>query len=192
MDNDNEKAVFRAAITPSDEEGYDFSCTAVPVDNKQIKRSTKNNEYFLQVLRTARENVVSDRLEAGLPLYDNHPEDQGALNVLGISVGYDFTEAGIVMRMKFGARADEALKNDVKNGVVKHVSIEGSVLDYGKIERQMGQLPIYYATTWEPESLSFATIPQDLGAKIDVKRALDAQLHKKENYFDLLTKNMNK
>lgn len=187
MDNE-ERSVIRAAITPSTEDGFDFSCVAVPVDNKQVKRSTKNNEYFYQVLRTARENVSTDRMDSGLPLYDNHPENQGALNVLGISVGYDFTDQGIVMRMKFGARADENLKKDVASGIVKHVSIEGSVMDYGKIERNVGAIPVYYATMWEPESLSFATIPQDLGAQIDVKRALDAQLHKEGSFIESLTK----
>lgn len=199
MDKDKEKqfgkeehGVCRAMISTSETEEYDFDCVAVPSDNKQLKYSWQNDEYFYQVLRTGAENINTDRLESGLPLFDNHEYEKSAENVLGITVGFDFTEQGLVVRVKHGARADDELKEDIKNKVVRSVSIEGDVEAYS-VERILGQVPIYYAEKWTPTSLSYAPVPQDISAQIDVKRALDAQLHKKnENYFDLLTKNMNK
>jgi hypothetical protein len=110
-------------------------------------------------------------------LFDNHPFNNSALNQLGITTGYEFSDSGIVTRVKFGARADESLKSDVKNGIVKTVSIEGDVHEYS-IERKPGEVPVYYADLWEPTSLSFAPVPNDISAKIEVKRALKSQIEK--------------
>ena len=127
-----DKSICRALITASVDESYDFECIAVPSDNKQLKYSWDNNEYFYQVLRTNKENIDASRLDSGLPLFDNHPEmeDAGALNQLGITLTYDFLTEGLAVRCKFGARADQALKDDVKNQIVKTVSIEGCVQNY--------------------------------------------------------------
>ena len=97
------------------------------------------------------------------------------------------------MRCKFGNRADAELKNDVKDGIVKTVSIEGSIQRY-EIERKAGELPVYFATLWTPESLSFAPVPNDIGAQIEVQRAIKKQLTKEEaepkpdNYKQLIDK----
>lgn len=180
--------VMRALVTVSTEEGYDFECMAVPSDNKQLKYSWENDEYFYQVLRTGIDNIVLDRLESGLNLFDNHPYDLSAMKTLGISKSYDVTEAGLSLKIKLGARADDALRKDIQDGVLKTVSIEGEVRRYN-IVREAGQVPIYYADLWEPTSVSLAPVPQDIAAQVNVKRALDAQLHKKESFIDLLTKN---
>lgn len=178
-----DKSICRALITASVDESYDFECIAVPSDNKQLKYSWDNNEYFYQVLRTNKENIDSSRLDSGLPLFDNHPEmeDAGALNQLGITLTYDFLTEGLAVRCKFGARADQALKDDVKNQIVKTVSIEGCVQNY-TIERKVGEIPVYYADLWTPESLSFAPVPQDISAQIEVKRAIQKQIEIKQEY----------
>lgn len=173
-----EYEVCRAKISPvADSAEYDFQANAIPSENKQLRYSWENEEYFYQVLRTGKENIKVDRMDSGLPLFDNHPWDTSAINQLGITVGYEFTPDGVVMQCKFGARADEALRSDVKSGIVKTVSIEGSIINY-TIERKQGEIPIYYADLWEPESLSFAPVPQDISAQIEVKRALKAQIER--------------
>ena len=174
----DERSVIRAFIQPPTGNGWDFECIAVPGKNGQMRRSYENDEYFMQVLRTGKENIDSSRLDSGLPLFDNHPWDASAINTLGITVGYDFTDKGIVVRCKFGARAEEELKLDVKNGVIKTVSIEGTIQNYS-VEREAGKLPVYYADYWTPESLSFAPVPNDIGAQIEVKRAVQKQIENK-------------
>lgn len=167
--------IIRAAIDANKGENYDFSAIAVPSQNGQLKYSYESGEYFMQVLRTGRENIDTSRLENGIPLFDNHPWDNSAKNTLGITTTYEFTPDGLAVRCKFGARADQALRDDVGNGVVNSVSIEGRVQSY-EIVREVGKLPVYYATLWTPESLSFAPVPNDIGAKIEVKRAIEKQL----------------
>jgi hypothetical protein len=190
----NERQICRAKITPATTEtnDFDFQAVAIPSENKQLRYSWENDEYFYQVLRTGQENISTPRMDSGLPLFDNHPYNQSALNQLGITIGYEFTSDGIVMRVKFGARADEALRSDVLNGITKTVSIEGDIINY-TIERKQGKIPVYYADLWEPTSLSFAPVPQDIGALIEVKRALSDQIDKSKpkndnNIFESLIK----
>lgn len=176
-----EYGIIRAAISPNATESndYDFEAVAVPANNKQLRRSYENDEYFYQVLRTAKENIKTERLDSGLPLFDNHPEfeDAGALNILGITTEYFFDERGLIVRCKLGARADEALRNDIKNGIIKTVSIEGVIENYSVV-RNAGEIPIYYADLWIPESLSFAPVPNDIEAQIEIKRKLQSQKDK--------------
>ena len=177
-DKKESKEICRALLTPAvDGADYDFEAIAVPTDNKQLRYSYENGEYFYQVLRTGKDNIRANRLDSGLPIFDNHPWEQAAMNTLGITIGYEFLSEGIAVRAKFGARADEALRSDVKNGIIKTMSIEGNVINYS-VERKEGQIPVYYADLWEPDSLSFAPVPQDISAQIEVRRALKEQIEK--------------
>lgn len=176
----NNRQVCRALISPvADGQDWDFEAVAVPSENKQLRYSYENGEFFYQVLRTSQQNIEPARMDSGLPLFDNHPWEQSALKTLGISVGYEFTDQGIVMRVKLGARADDQLRSDIQNKIIKTVSIEGDVLDY-VIERKEKQIPIYYADRWEPTSLSLAPVPNDVSSQIEIKRALGLQLSKSE------------
>lgn len=184
--------ICRALITPNstDSNDYDFEAVAVPSENGQINYSWQNDEYFNQILRTNKENINTDRLDSGLPLFDNHPWDKSALNTLGISTSYIIDDRGIVLRCKLGARADEALRNDIKNGVIKTVSIEGTIDNY-TIVREIGKLPQYYADLWTPESLSFAPVPNDIGSQIEVKRKIQTQIESntsKSQFYKLKSK----
>ena len=98
-----DRQVYRALINPvADGTDWDFEAIAIPTENKQLRYSWENNEYFYQVLRTAKENIKTDRMDSGLPLFDNHPWEASAENLLGITVGYDFTNSGIRRALTFG------------------------------------------------------------------------------------------
>lgn len=171
------KHICRAAIDATGGEGWDFRAIATPSNNKQLRYSKANNEFFYQVLKTGRENVIVNRLDSGLNLFDNHPDSKDSNKVLGITRGYDFLPEGIEVKIEWGARADEALRSDVSRQILKTVSIEGEVHEYS-IERKAGEIPIYYAELWEPDSLSLAPVPNDISAQVSVKRALDEQIKK--------------
>ena len=116
MDKNNveikdDNRICRALIEPQPEGAdYDFVAVAVPAENGQINYNWLHDEYYNQVLRTAPENINTDRLDSGLPLFDNHVYDKSALNTLGITTGYEFTERGLEVKCKFGNRADMALR----------------------------------------------------------------------------------
>jgi len=185
---EDDKRICRALITPTESTEYDFECVAVPFENGQIKYNYREDEYFMQILKVGENNIDRSRLDSGLPLFDNHPEmeDAGAMNQLGITTDYGFDERGLFVRCKFGARADEALRADIKSGIVKTLSIEGEIQNYS-VERKMGEIPKYYAEMWTPLSLSFAPVPNDIGAQIEVKRAIQKQINpEKENKYKSL------
>ena len=174
-----DRQVCRAQISTTTGEGFDFEAVAVPTINGQLRYSYENNEVFNQILRTNKENIDTSRLDSGLPLFDNHPWDNSAENTLGITTSYIFDERGLVVRAKFGARADQELKDDIKNGIIKTVSIEGTIINYSVV-REEGKIPNYFADLWTPESLSFAPVPNDINAQIEIKRALKEQKEKSE------------
>lgn len=170
------KQICRAKIEVAPAESdYDFKCVASPVNNGQVNYSYENDEYFNQVLIPTPENTRVERLESGINLFDNHPWDKSAVNTLGITVGYEFTERGLEVKCKFGSRADDALRNDVANGIIKTVSIDGDIYTY-EVTREQGMLPKYKAVDWEPTSLSFAPVPQDIESQIEVKRKIAEQI----------------
>lgn len=187
-----EKSICRALIAPADEGAdYDFECVAVPSENGQMRYSYSNDEYFMQVLLTGEANIDRARLDSGIPLFDNHPWENSAANTLGITVGYEFTKRGLVAKCKFGARADEALRSDIKNGILKTVSIEGTISNY-EVVRETGKIPVYKATLWIPESLSIAPVPNDISAQIEVKRAIQKQLQMPQAGKSFINKLTNK
>ena len=82
----------------------------------------------------------------------------------------------------------------MKEGIIETVSIEGSIQKY-EVERKVGELPIYNAMLWTPESLSFAPVPNDIGAQIEVQRKIKKQIETKkdteqktDNYKTLINK----
>ncbi len=173
----NERHICRATIEGATiiDDVFEFEAVAVPAVNGQMRYSYENDEYFMQVLRTGEANIDKSRLDSGLPLFDNHPWENSAENTLGITTTYSFDERGLVVRCRLGARADEALRSDIKSGIIKTVSIEGTIQNYSAV-REMGKVPVYYAELWTPESLSFAPVPNDIGAQIEVKRAIQKQI----------------
>ena len=175
----NDNRICRALINPMEDSEYDFEAVAVPFENGQTRYSYENDEYFNEVLGVQRDNIDTSRLDSGLPLFDNHPWDNSAENTLGITMSYDFDERGLVVRAKLGARADEALRSDIKSGIIKTVSIEGTIQNY-EVVREEGMIPKYTATLWTPESLSFAPVPNDINAQLEVKRAIKKQIEPKK------------
>ncbi len=186
--------VCRAIIKVSENAEYDFECVAVPINNGQLQYLRDSEGYriydenynpklFNQILLPFKENVDTIRLDSGLPLLDNHPEmeDISVKTTLGITTWYDFTTDGLVVRCKLGARADQMLRDDIKNGIIKTVSIEGTIEEYGRIEQTLeDKYPNYYATRWTPLSLSFAPVPNDIESQISAKRAVQKQIIKQE------------
>jgi len=182
--------ICRAKIAVSDSAEYDFEAVAVPIENGQLQYMRDDEGYrvydenynpklFNQILLPYPENVITSRLDSGLPLFDNHPDmdDISVTTTLGITTSYLFDDRGLVVRCKFGARADQALRDDVKNGIIKTVSIEGSIQEYGRIEQTVSdKYPNYFATMWTPESLSFAPVPNDIESQISAKRAIQKQI----------------
>ena len=91
------KHICRAAIDATGGEGWDFEAVATPAENKQLAHGRTEN-IIRNIANQVKKNIKADRLESGLPLFDNHPWDKTAKATLGITVSYSFDERGLVVR----------------------------------------------------------------------------------------------
>lgn len=100
-------------------------------------------------------------------ILDNH-NNSGSVTktILGV-VERAWTE-GQEMRVKLRFSKREDLKdfvNDVKDGIQKNLSIGYRVYAY-TVTEEVGKIPLYRATSWEPYEVSFVSVPADFKATV--------------------------
>lgn len=121
-------------------------------------------ETFTEILKCDKMFVRTKRMDSGLPIFSDH-WDRTIHGQLGITTRCNFEVGKITGTIKLGARADEALWSDIKNGITKTVSVGCNIY---KVERfEDGDKNITYtATDWEPKHIAFAPEPADIDATI--------------------------
>lgn len=65
-----------------------------------------------------------------------------------------------VVRFGHGERAEEVFR-DVKDGILRHVSVGFEVHECKLVEEREDEVDVYRATKWEPYEISIVTIPMD-------------------------------
>ena len=130
-------------------------------------------ENFNEILSCNPENVRTERMIAGLPLFDNHQWDKSATGdsmkagILGKVRNIRFENNEIIGTVFLGARADELLLSDIENDIVSGVSVGYNVYTYERQPLAVGEkTPNYIATDWEPMEVSLAPVPADINSKI--------------------------
>lgn len=136
--------------------------TDAPVMLQGWKYSDKF-ETFDEVLRHTPESIRSQRIDSGLPLFPSHWE-RDSTDIIGISTDYRFEEGRIIASFKFGARADDMMKNDLKSGVLRSVSVGVNIYSVERTEDATGLR--YTATDWEPKHVAFAPEPADVNCTV--------------------------
>lgn len=125
-------------------------------------------ERYVEILSLDPAHVRLDRLNAGAPLLDTHGA-YSVRNVLGAAVENSATivskkDARVTVR--FSRRDDVAsIWQDVKDRIVRFVSIGYRVLKFEETRGKDGSLPIRTAIDWEPFEVSMVPMPADVGAK---------------------------
>jgi len=103
--------------------------------------------------------IETARLDAGIALFPSH-WDRSTMSVLGISKEYTLSERGCTAKIKLGARADEALWQDIQDEVIKSFSIGAKIYE---VERSINNnVTQYKATKWSPMHLAIAPEPADV------------------------------
>lgn len=119
-------------------------------------------EEFNEILRCDKANVRTKRMDVGLPIFPDH-WDRTTKNQLGITTAYRFEDGKISATIKLGARADEELWSDIKNGILKTVSVGCNIYKVERMENTEMNIPLTYtATDWEPKHIAFAPEPADI------------------------------
>jgi hypothetical protein len=133
-----------------------------------VQRMLWNGVGYIEKLSLKPGAVRLDRLNAGGPLLDTHSSysiaDQIGVVVPG-SAKVDGKEARATVR--FSKRdAVEPIFQDVRDGIVRNVSVGYLIHKFQEDEGTGNKLPVRTAIDWEPYEISMVPMPADAGAQI--------------------------
>ena len=118
-------------------------------------------EIFREILVCNEEAIRKERLEIGLPLFPDH-WSRSANEVIGKTISYQIVDGRCIAEIKLGARADEALRSDLKNGIINTVSVGCQIY---RVEKDLIEnVPTYRAIDWEALHIALAPEPADTAA----------------------------
>lgn len=166
---------LRAAFVPSSLNEEDMT-VEVTFGTETPVRTMGWDGWFNEVLSFNSDHVRMDRLNSGAaPLLDNHNRWNGTKGVLGVveKAWIDGSEGRALVR--FSKREDvQATFQDVKDGILKGISVGYRVYTYEKESAPAGETPTYRAIDWEPMEISIAPVPADFNSAV---RSDDEQKH---------------
>ena len=113
----------------------------------------------VEVLDHSREAVDLTRLNSGGPLLFNHDLDEQIGVVESASIGAD-RKGRAVVRFSRSQYAEEKW-NDVKDGILRNVSVGYRIKEVKLKETREDGTDIYVVTRWEPYEISLVTVPAD-------------------------------
>lgn len=165
----------RAAVTSIDEESRTVEVvwsTGAPVE----RFDWMTGKRYIETLSLEPESVRLGRLNDGAPVLDSHSywsvADQLGAVVAG-SVRLMKSEGRA--RIQFSRReAIEGIWQDVRDGLIRSVSVGYRVYRFEESEGKGNALPVRKAIDWEPHEISMVPIPADAGAKVREGKSDDA------------------
>jgi hypothetical protein len=123
---------------------------------------------FLEKLSLKAEHVRLERLNAGAPLLDAHSA-WSVTDQLGVvesdSARVTGKEARATVRFSKRAAVDD-IWNDVRDGIIKNVSVGYRVHKFEEDAGKDNKLPVRTAVDWEPFEISMVPMPADAGAQV--------------------------
>lgn len=158
--------VTRAAVEPSTFDAEKGTVEITFTTGARGLRRTWGGTYY-EELEVSERAVDLARLNNGAPYLNNHGSwDGGVRDVIGVveRAWLKGKEGRAIIR--FSDREDvKPIKQDVKDGILRHVSVGYSVQKYEKVEETDG-VPVYRATRWTPVEISQVPVGFDDGAVV--------------------------
>ena len=124
-------------------------------------------DQYWEELSLEKSAVRLDRLNNGASVLNTHRSDDLSA-VIGVVESGSASVNGKEGRatIRFSNREDVApYKRDVKEGIIRNISVGFMIHKFELIEGGDGEIPVYRAVDWEPHELSFVPIPADAGAQ---------------------------
>lgn len=130
------------------------------------KRSGWLGDEWFEELEVSEKAIRRDRLAAGAPLLNSH-SSWDLRSVFGVVVR-EWIEKGLGMvEVQFSKRADvEPYFQDVKDGVIRNVSVGYRVHKWADVTECDDKVKTYRAVDWEPLEVSLVPIGFDAGAQV--------------------------
>ena len=161
---------LRAAFVPSTVNDEDRSVEVTFGTETPYLRYGWDGPYN-EILSFDAAHVRMDRLNSGAaPLLDNHDRWGGTRSVLGVveKAWIEGKEGRAIVRFSKNSDEAERVFEDVKDGILKGISVGYRVYKYEEQEKQgapagvkKDETPNYRATDWEPMEISVAPVPAD-------------------------------
>ncbi len=124
------------------------------------------DESYNEVLVCHESAVRMDRADKGLPVLDNH-SGYSVFQQLGRTAEIWFADNQLHARLKLSERAAvKDLLRDIKDGIIKEISVGYQVFKFEREEIDGEELPVYRAIDWMPFEISFAPIPADINSGV--------------------------
>lgn len=157
--------VLRAAVRPGTVDTEARTVELVWTTGAKGRRWAWDVGSYMEELDLSPDSVRLDRLNNGAPLLNTH-STYDLDDVLGV-VERAWIEGGEGRALvRFSEREEvEPIFRDVKNGILRNISVGYAVHSYQVIEAEDDKLPTYRAIDWEPLELSLVPIGFDDGAK---------------------------
>lgn len=134
----------------------------------KVRRYTWRDGAIDEELSMNPNHVRLDRMRNGAPLLNTHAS-YNLSNVIGTTVpGTVRVEGGKgLVTVQFSRRPDvEGIVQDVRDGILRNISVGYRVLKVEKTEGEDGDVPVWRVVDWEPQEISIVPIPADPGARM--------------------------
>ncbi len=169
-----EKLTRAVSIVPGtfNEKDNTIELVAATEDMRVLRRSWSIGTFY-EILSMTDGHVRLDRLNSGANVLDNHDNYSSVREaVVGVIEKAWVADKKLYVKVRFSNREDvKPLIEDVKNGIIRNVSIGYNVFKY-LITEEEGATPEYRAIDWEPCEVSFVSIPADYLAGVRSKSDL--------------------
>ena len=163
----NETLTRAANFEPSTFDAKENSVECVFSTGAEITRNDFEGSY-LERLDMSVEAVDLTQLQGG-PVLDNHDRFSGVRAILGLVEKASVDGTRGLARLRFSTRPDVAeIANDVKNGIIRNVSVGYKVQQWTTSKRADG-MRVKTATKWQPFEISFTPLGADPGATVRSK-----------------------
>lgn len=157
---------LRAAVRPGSVDIEQRTAELTWTTGAKGRRWSWDVGSYMEELDVSEQAVRLERLNNGAPLLNSHSAyDLG--DVIGVveRAWIENGEGKALVRFSQREEAD-AVFRDVKDGILRNISVGYAVHRYEVAEEEDDKLPTYRAVDWEPMELSIVPIGFDDGAKI--------------------------
>lgn len=155
----------RAAVDATTFNEKDRTVEVVFATEAEVVRYGWDGKY-IEVLDCNATSVRLERLNNGAPVLDNHSA-YSLKNQIGVVVRAWVAGNECRALLRFSDRDDIAgIISDIKNGIIRNVSVGYRVYIYEQNEQAKDEVPTYRALDWEPMEISMVPIPADYNAGV--------------------------
>ncbi|QQE90887.1 Mu-like prophage major head subunit gpT family protein [Azotobacter chroococcum] len=157
---------LRAAVRPGSVDIEQRTAELTWTTGAKGRRWSWDVGSYMEELDVSEDAVRLERLNSGAPLLNAHSSWE-LRDVIGVveRAWIENGEGRALVRFSQREDADEVFR-DVKDGILRNISVGYAVHRYDVVEEEDDKLPTYRATDWEPMELSIVPIGFDDGAKI--------------------------